>query len=520
MKLLLLLFLTIGILSGAQAQPFENVRLNMQNDHPTEPSIAINPMNPDNVVGAGQSPCRFYVSFDGGSNWGNGYLNDQYDLGDPALAFDAEGTVYYCYIGLFSHSGIFINRSDDGGASWWATGTPVVEHNGSAPFEDKSYHCCDLTDGPYSGNVYVCWTRFSNYGSHAETDSSWIYFSKSTDKAVSFSEPMKISDRGGNAVDSDDTVEGTAPGVGPDGEIYVAWSGPRGIEFDRSTDGGETFGVDRVISNQPGGWDFAVPGIFRSNGFPVTRADISHSLYRGRIYVCWSDQRNLDTDVFLITSDDGGETWSDRVRVNNDLVGNGAHQFFPWIDVDPITGYVYVVFYDRRAYAPASTMTDVYLAISQDGGATFQNIQISESPFDPNPGVFFGDYNGISAYNGRIRPIWTRMVDDARTIWTALIDFPTTGIGDIAGSLGHFVTAPNPTRSSVRIYFGGTHGPASIVRIFDVEGRLIRTLIPEHGSQQSWIDWDGRNARGASVGSGTFFISAPGYGSGRLTVTR
>ena len=90
------------------------------------------------------------------------------------------------------------------------------------------------------------------------------------------------------------------------------------------------------------------------------------------------------------------------------------------MDVDPSTGYIYVVFYDRRAYDDAQT--DVYLAYSKDGGQTFINQKISEMPFTPNKRIFFGDYNDISAVNGSIRPIWTVANGGRLSVHTALVE--------------------------------------------------------------------------------------------------
>ncbi len=134
----------------------------------------------------------------------------------------------------------------------------------------------------------------------------------------------------------------------------------------------------------------------------------------------WSDQRNGedDTDVFLMKSTDGGDTWSKAIRVNDDK--KGKHQFFNWLSVDPVTGYVYVVFYDRRGLK--GNATDVYLAYSKDGGETFTNVKVSESPFTPAEGIFFGDYNNISVYEGKVRPIWTRFENGKLSVWTALIE--------------------------------------------------------------------------------------------------
>ena len=81
---------------------------------------------------------------------------------------------------------------------------------------------------------------------------------------------MRISDKGGNCVDSDSTVEGAVPAIGPNGEVFVSWAGPLGIMFDKSTDGGVTFGNDTFVTTQPGGWDFDVPAIYRANGLPIT----------------------------------------------------------------------------------------------------------------------------------------------------------------------------------------------------------------------------------------------------------
>nr|MBK9651772.1 hypothetical protein [Bacteroidota bacterium] len=66
--------------------------------------------------------------------------------------------------------------------------------------------------------------------------------------------------------------------------------------------------------------------------------------------------------------------------------------------VDQATGYLYFVFYDRRNYT--NNQTDVYVAVSTDGGTTFINHKISQTPFVPDPNVFFGDYTNITAYNG------------------------------------------------------------------------------------------------------------------------
>jgi hypothetical protein len=66
----------------------------------------------------------------------------------------------------------------------------------------------------------------------------------------------------------------------------------------------------------------------------------------------------------------------------------------------------------------------VYLAKSSDGGRTFRNYQISNTPFIPDAGIFFGDYINITALNGKIYPIWMRLDTWDLSAWIAIIEEP------------------------------------------------------------------------------------------------
>ena len=205
------------------------------------------------------------------------------------------------------------------------------------------------------------------------------------------------------------------------GHIYVAWAYNEYIYFDKSTDNGKTWlEEDIVLAAQPEGWTIDIPGLGRCNGMPVTCVDNSDSKYSGTVYVNWADQRNGtdNTDIFISKSTDGGLSWSEPLRVNTDTTR--THQFLTWMSVDPKTGYIYIVYYDRSKYS--GNQTDVVLAVSYDGGGHFVTKTISESPFSPGNDVFFGDYNNINAYNGMVRPIWTRYDNGKLSVWTALID--------------------------------------------------------------------------------------------------
>ncbi|HYJ47683.1 MAG TPA: sialidase family protein [Pyrinomonadaceae bacterium] len=410
---------------------------------PAEVAIAINPKNPDNLVGASFQTARppgplaasyTYVTMDGGLTWKTMAPQDPQNFiqGDDAVAFSSDGTAYHVHLSFDgirverprrAESGIITSASHDGGLTW-AEPVPAINHvNSVTPFEDKPGIVVDNAPAsPFKGNVYLAWTRFDVYGSHDPECHTQIYFSRSTDGGKTFSMPFRISDAAGDCIDSDNTVEGAVPAVGPKGEVYVVWAGSQGLVFDKSLDGGLTFGKDKVMGQMPGGWDFPMPGLDRANGMPVTGVDLSAGPRKGTLYVNWVDERNGDLDVFVASSSDGGETWSAPVRVNDDPLKNGKAQFFTWMAVDPVDGSVNTVFYDRRD--TEGTLTRLTMARSTDGGRTFVNHKVNLEPFACNETVFFGDYSGITAYNGRVIPIFMHFVDARRlAVSVALFNF-------------------------------------------------------------------------------------------------
>lgn len=393
---------------------------------PCEPSIAVNPRNPQNIA-AGAILDRYYWSNDGGRTWSNGKLVSKAAgvYGDPVLLADWNGNFYYSHLSDPDKQGwaserlldrIVIQKSADGGKTYDDGSWCGLRHPKD---QDKPWLCAD----PKTGRIACTWTEFDKYNSKdQEKDHSRILFSQSEDGGKTWSEAIAISQLEGNCLDDDFTTEGAVPAYGPNGEIYVAWSYAEKIWFDRSTDGGKTWlDKDIVAAEQPGGWSIDIPGINRCNVMPILVCDLSPSPRRGTLYLCWGDQRNgaKDTDIFVAKSLDGGLTWSKPTRVNNDK--KGRQQFFPWMAIDQVTGHLYVVFYDRRFHA--DEQTDVYVAVSRDGAKTFTNLKVSKEPFDPNGFVFFGDYNHISAHDGVVRPIWTRLDKGVLSVWTAIMDF-------------------------------------------------------------------------------------------------
>lgn len=376
-----------------------------------EPSIAINPNNVDQII-AGSVLNDFYYTNDGGKSWSSESMRSEYGVwGDPVLMFDTANTAYYFHLASYKKTSHLdrivcqkatINEEGELRAEMFDEGT-FTEPNGTK-VQDK--HWTVLNEK--TNEIYMTWTQFDAYNSKNEADSTIIVFSKSADQGATWSAPKRISFYAGDCLDGDDTVEGAVPAVGPDGEIYVTWTGPKGLVFQKSLDGGETWmRKESIIGKQYGGWALDIPGIYRANGLPILKCDLSQGPDRGALYLNWCDQRNglNDTDVWLMKSTDGGESWSQPVRVNQDE--SKRHQFFTWMAIDQVSGNLFFVYYDRRNTYENDTET--YISYSLDGGASFTDVKVSKKAFTPDPDLFFGDYLNIDAVSGHIVAIWPEL---------------------------------------------------------------------------------------------------------------
>ncbi len=475
-NLLLDLIMLFGFVGGMYAQ-YPNITIGSAN-LPNEPSICINLKNPSQMV-AGSNTDNYYYSSDGGQTWTPGVLSSGYGVwGDPVVIADTSGSFFFFHLSVPSWpqwlDRIVCQKSVNGGQTW--NNGSFMGLNGTKD-QDKEWAVVN----PLNNSIYTCWTQFDAYNSTMPEDSTNIMFSRSLDGGTTWSAAKRINRKAGDCLDMDNTVEGAVPAAGPDGEVYVSWTGPQGLVFTASADGGATWPENNlVISDIPGGWDFPVPGIYRANGLPVTCCDLSNGPYRGTIYINWCDQRNgeNDTDVWIIKSNDGGTTWSTPKRVNNDPPGR--QQFFTWMTIDQVTGFIYTVFYDRRNHA--DNLTDVYMAVSKDGGETFNNFKISESPFNPDQGIFFGDYTNIAAHNNIVRPIWTRLNDGNLSIMTALVDNIFVGISpekELPVPFSLEQNFPNPVQDITYISFR-IHAPATVsLKVYDVYGHEVATLLSD-----------------------------------------
>lgn len=385
----------------------------------SEPGIAVDPSNPSRIVAVYQGPASGAYSTDSGRTFspaGTIAPSDWKRAGDVSTTFDNRGNAYVSYLtfdrlgspSYWRHgagrNGIYVRRSSDAGRTWNDPVPIRAWYTGQEPgfqYEDMPRIFADNSPtSPHRGTLYAGWIEW-------QLDKSIMLFSRSSDQGRNWSAPIRISTQAGFPRDDNGDVVGFLGTVGADGTIYAIWNWRSTIALAISRDGGRSFTPSRpVVDVGPPyfGGTGAVPGVGRVFGFPQIGVDAHAGSAHPRLYLCWSDYRNGDIDVFVAASANGGRTWSSPVRVNADSIHDGRDQFLQWMAVDPITGDVYVQFYDRGA-DPENRLTSMTLARSTDGGRTFTNYQWSDAPFEAR-GAFLGDYTWMTAYGGRVYGVW------------------------------------------------------------------------------------------------------------------
>jgi hypothetical protein len=158
-----------------------------------------------------------------------------------------------------------------------------------------------------------------------------IYYARSVDGGVTFSEPIQVNAEATGAARGHPTLA-----VGSDGSVHVAWEEMRDGDWDiyyARLEGGEAFSPPTPVSDDATGTDQARPTI-------AVERD-------GTVHLAWQDSRAGDWDITYARSTDGGDTFSANLRVNTETRGQ---QVDPAIGVDG-PERVHVAWADDRSAA-------------------------------------------------------------------------------------------------------------------------------------------------------------------------
>jgi hypothetical protein len=445
-------------LAGCTADDAAGQTGNLFPDSEVEPWIDANPTNPLNLIGVWQQDrwsnggargLLAGVTTNGGASWtivddfkttlctdgtalnGGGYQRAT----DPWVTFGPTGIAYQLSLSFndleppittfdFDHA-LLASRSTDGGLTW-SNPVPVIRDTAPTVFNDKQTITADPTNGNY---VYAVWDRLVFPGSErasvvaafrTSSFSGPAWFARSSNQGVSWEPAKPIWDPG----QRDQTI-GNQIVVQPNGtlvDIFTEFNNEnakkkRGgfIRVLRSTDKGSTwsgpFDVGRL--GTIGNFD-------PETGDPVRTGDIIPDIAvdatSGRLYAVWQDASlngGQADAIALAQSLDGGQTWSDPIKVNKTPTGiaiGNQQAFTPSVDVSA-NGTIAVTYYDfRNNTAAAPLLTDYFVVhchptspaaclspanwVEDEQPLTNASFDMRLAPFAG--GFFTGDYAGLA----------------------------------------------------------------------------------------------------------------------------
>jgi len=410
-----------------------------------EPYVAVNPTNHDNIIGAyqqdrwtdgGSKGLVASRSIDGGLSWAQNYpeftvcsdnLSTSYTppfprATDPFVSFDSAGRAYLISLGLVSTFGIFsgieVSTSSNGGSAW-SLPARLITDNDPIFFNDKQSITGDWRPGAGAGKAYATWIRGNLPGwdnislvgaSHSFAYRGLPMFSKTTDGGQTWSKPTSM-------VNGNIYIQGNQIVVLPDGtlvDVAAALFHGSGVQPTptqafwtalRSKDGGKTWGAPvriaplqtALLTNPDIPNPTSLDQTIRAGDY-IPDVAVDHAT--GAIYAVFANNIGGGWDHVMFTkSTDGGKSWSTPKDVT--ATPSTTHSFNGTVEV-AADGTVAVMYYDFRNNTSAPGLpTDVWLAHSHDGGATFTEQHVYGS-FDMENapvarGWFLGDYQGMAA---------------------------------------------------------------------------------------------------------------------------
>jgi hypothetical protein len=484
--------------------------------------------------------------------------------GDPWLAFAPNGDLYLSAlsVGITSNGGVgppftvLASKSTDGGLTWGQVATLTEDTN----FQDKE----SITADPGNPNfVYTVWddavygrillARTANGGLSWEAART-IYNAPNGNLPLGnqivvlpdgtlldfFSEGQHQNDPGG-------------------GSHFGPWT----ISLIRSTDKGATWQQNKPIrvvdlTTQCPTVEACV--VDPETGQPVRDAqplfDVAVDRGNGNLYLQWTDGRFSNfqfTSVAFSKSTDGGFTWSTPIKINKtptNIAPGNQQAFGHSIHVAP-DGTIGAAYYDFRFNDPSpGLLTDYWLVhchsttdCSNSANWKDEN-RLTNASFDiekavysgPPPGAFFvGDYQGMASDGSDLLTVWGQPQGaDPGSIF-----FERAKIG-AGGTLAASALGPDAALAPGTCHpnqylccplgfgdcicikkgttclagsLGSTSGGATltgpvrgVVRVYDVAGRLVRTLPDTWAPAWDSIRWDGRLQDGRQVATGLYFL--------------
>ncbi|MCL5099151.1 MAG: hypothetical protein M1608_16765 [Candidatus Omnitrophica bacterium] len=367
--------------------------------------------------------------------------NNYGDAGDPVLAVDkALNLVHLAGTSPRNTNGwkgILFWKSTDGGVTF---GQPTTVRDEIIQ-TDKPWITVDNTTGTGQHDVYLTFTSLANPKRLWLATSTNGYLNNWTTNLLREVDGTIITD-----------LESAIVAVGPDHVAHVVWFERTGTSTywlktrkvqNRGSALGVVTNVCQLVFSDPANINFqlkrsnsaAASDIFRAFAFPVVAANPDPDK-ASHLYVVYADtgQNPGDkSDIFLVSSANGGDNWTSPVRINSVWTND---QWMPVMAIKPDGTKLFVDWYDRRNDS-ANSLIELYGRFSTIGADGLVNLgdefRITTGSFPPAFAGTLPDNTNEGYYDPTYPPGGVNL-NWWYSVWPANVN--TTG--ELSGHVGEY----------------------------------------------------------------------------------
>ncbi len=419
------------------------------------------------------------VTFNGGTSWSSlhikPHMSSTWGSADVSMAFRNDGVLFLSYIdynAVKDSGGVFLVSSSNGGVNWT---TPIkiidLKEDPTKKPLDRPWLVLDNSNTANKGMLYI-----------TTKPAPWVaapcrpYMKASSDSGQTWSSFRFIDTTNflvGNLIQAPMaadavTADGAFCAVYPSyvntqsiyGKFYLAKSYNRAASFQYTS--AITNPTPITDTNYKAGYKLATNP---NNAQQMAFTFLDNSLG--------------DPDIAVTTTNDGGQTWSTPLRVNNDANANGKAQDMPWADYNN-SGDLLITWRDRRNGSGTGFQQpfETYAAVSHNNGASFlSNVNLCTvlTPFDTMLAQKGNDFMCCKLISDTICATWGDMRTGKLNVFFAkTIDSTSTGIVLVNAEEENVLKVfPNPSTDIISIQHKLKNVKELKLSIYDLNGKLV-----------------------------------------------
>jgi len=314
---------------------------------------------------------------------------------------------------------IYYKNSNNGGNNW------SIDKR----LTNNSYYSYSPCISVSSSNIHVVWVDDRDGNEE-------IYYKKSNDGGNTWNNDLRLTNNPNTS---------TNPSIWSYGSnIHVVWQDDRDgnyeIYYKKSNDGGNTWSNDIRLTSNPS--NSLYPSIY---GFS------------SNIHIVWVDDRDGNYEIYYKKSNDGGNTWSNDLRLTN----NPQESFYPSIFVSGLN--VHVTWTDSR-----DGNREIYYKNSIDGGNTWsQDIRLTNNPNASQNSFLF-------ASGTKIHLIWT---DDRDGNWEIYYKKNPTGNEIEENEFKN--NEDYSIKRNIFLNYLNFEDFENVIYIYNIEGKILKEIKKE-----------------------------------------